>query len=259
MEKNKKIILIIVISLLVLSVLGLSGYIIYDKVINNSVASKNTTTVETKYVFKKHSTDTLNKCFSNLNDEKGGDCTEVIKTSSGGHILKLHVLPDSSSDGPVPVLYIDDKKVTEFDISGFDGIDEIYIIDDSIVLSTDVGSDIRGDFTYIYILKNKKLSTIYSLDSKYPAMVMKEFPDFVNGKIIFYGAVLGQGPSILNNLYDEEVYICDKEDMSKHNYDGDTVVEGIYEIEYLGNNKFSEITRLKEFTLNDTNLLDTCE
>lgn len=249
MEKNKKIILIIVISLLVLSVLGLSGYIIYDKVINNLVASKNTTTVETKYVFKKHSTDTLNKCFSNLNDEKGGDCTEVIKTSSGEHILKLHVLPDSSSDGPVPILYIDNKKVIEFNISDFFGIDEIFIIDDTIVF---VYSIEGGEEGYIFSFKTGKLEEITNFDMEIPDVSFRGISKIIKNKIYFRGYRFStQWFAII--ISGEEVEGCDEKERQKYGIDEDTIVGGLYEMEYLGGDEFI-ITRVDEENVYD--LLD---
>ncbi len=256
MEKKKKIILIIIISLLVILVLGLGGYIIYDKVINENETSKNTTTVETKYVFKRHSTDTLNKCFSNLSSEEGGDCTEAIKTSSGEHILKLHVLPDSSPDGPVPILYIDNKKVLEFDIAIFGGIDEIYTIDDDIIFNTN-----NGYYSYIFSLRRNKLEEITNFDKEIPEMRFMHSTKTIKNKIYFEGYRLSQQWFAVR-VAGYEVTVCDKEERQKYGVNEDTIISGLYEMEYLGQDKYI-ITRVQEETIGEfirySSIDDYCE
>lgn len=253
MEKKKKIILIIIISLLVVSVLGLGGYIVYDKVLNSNVGK--TTTAEKQYVFKKQNVNTLNNCFSSLDDDKSGDCTKPIEINGEEHILKLSI-SFSTTTGPQPILYIDNKKIIEFDVATFDGLDEVYIIDDTIAVN-DPG--VFFDTVYLYTFENKKITKIDRLDSD--SYYMQYYASFFENRIIFHRSIMSPlDASILKDENDGEgVYICDDEEMSKHGYDENTIVEWIYEMEYLGNNKFSKAIKLKEIKLSETNLHAGCK
>jgi len=251
LEKKNKIILIIIISLLVILILGLGGYIIYDKVLNKSETQSNSVKATKQYSFKEIELETCTGTYVE-NFEEGIVCEEKLEVGNKRVIIKL-VGEDITVKGNFNYnskLFINNKEI--YDEDTFLEIDKLLIIDQTLVFFIHEGPGVKPNKILLYELNKKTIKEIYSLDEEIPQMTLNVFEEsnikIIKNKIYIDGNRLSHGPTILNSANDN-VFICDTEDMEKNNFDYDTIVEAIYEIEYTGKNKFS-ITRVNEITLN---------
>ena len=131
---------------------------------------------------------------------------------------------------------------------------------DDIVIFTTSGSDIRSTTLYAFDSNANEILNLRYLDDNYPTMIIADMKaniyNIEDNKIKLSGTRMTHGTSLvteITNTLEKSVYICE----NKEKYINE-IIEGDYEIEYLGNKKFSDIKNIEYVKLYDTNYIDEC-
>ena len=98
-----------------------------------------------------------------------------------------------------------------------------------------------------------------NIDNKYPSMRVndlkgKDFYNIKGNKITFGGSRVHHFETLVISD-NEKIEICEDQNNEKYK---DEIAEGEYEIEYLGNNKFSKIKNTKYTSVKDSEFFDYC-
>ncbi len=239
MEKKNTglIVLVIVLSLLVIV---LSGYIIYDKVLNNNV-NENNYGLE----INKDELYIVNKTF--VIDEKDLDNDKVyneeIKSRDKNDNNKI---VNRSVTFSSKFLKVDNKSIVELEDGAY-YLWQISFYEDIIITSQSYSLGYEIDI-YDYdgnVIKKIKLfkdnnNRMFYAYLRYSDNEIFNVSD--DGDIYFVGTKHGQGAAgtyltdsgnDINILFDE------------YDIEDDSVVEGVFEVSYLGNNSFSDIKCVK--------------
>jgi len=257
--EKKKIILIIVISLLTILVLGLGGYIIYDKVINRSDIEDTPTELTKKYSFKEIR---LNKCFEEYfeYDEKIKTCTANIRQGNNIYNIKVineKVINEPNSDGSESIfaskIIINNKEVFSNDSLLY--VNNLYFIDNNIFFNTTLAYYYVVPYHLIirYSIESEKANKIVIDEEISDMMKANREVNIVKNKMYFEGTIIegDEGPEILPPGKHEYICICDEEQIKDNNIDVDTIANAIYELEYKGNNNFSTTKVMNLWTIQD--------
>lgn len=243
-ENNSSIIIMIVI--LSLCVLGLTGYIIYDKFNEKTNSDESITTTTTLKQEEVNKNEKLYK--SNIEQCDKEMCSEKI----GDLNIKFYPL----RNGMESTLSINEKEI----LTDIYSLNNLYILDDTIIVITS-DTDIRTTKIYLFDKFGNKQKEIFELDNNYQEMVIADYHDAIiinEDKIILEGTRLTHGPSLATYYYDNslimEDYYLGKCDI--YNKYIEEIIYGTYEIDYLGNNKFSEIKNISYTKLKDSDI--TC-
>ena len=243
---------------MVVSVLGLGGYIVYDKVLNNS-ATKNNSANAKEYSFKEIK---LNKCFEEYfeYDEKTKTCTIDIKQDNKNYNIK--VINEGDDSGTNTKIIINNKKVFSND-STLLYIKGLYLIDNNLFFNATLAWEYVVPYYVIIrysiesgktemIKVDKELSTMDKADSEIK---------IVKNKMYFKGTIISDDdypPEIVAPDKNEYFSICDNQKIKSNNIDIDSIANAFYELEYTGENKFS-ITRVMELETIQDVIIDQCE
>ena len=221
-EKSKNII----IALLSIMIVGLAGLICYHTFIVNKKEEpkgEKTTTTENILVKKIELTE----------DEQ----TVAI---NGGSI-SIHLTKENSNKESYLVI---NGKTTSFVSQPLSFISDIYVMKDIIIIPI-YSTDVRGNKLYIIDKNGNILKEVNNnLDGTANGMGIAAGENsitFNSNKIIIKGTRLSHGPSL---IYGDKYIdpLCNNDKTLKENdISDDLVVEATYEIEYLGNNKLSDI------------------
>ncbi|MBQ7141231.1 MAG: hypothetical protein IJO32_06995 [Bacilli bacterium] len=253
-KKNTGLIVLVVV--LSIAVLGLSGFIVYDKILSNEeeIITKN----DNENSDESNKNITFNHTTLSVDYLCNFELDKICELKHDKILIKL----ENTSDNEYPIfdIKINDKLVLSEVIYLND---EINIIDNNVIISHS-GTDINSSHIYIFDNKgNNTLSLFSGFDTKYPAISLKsEYLEngnsidykIIGNKIIIEGTRLSHGPSIV---------ISEKEYIELYNnnclqYENE-VVYGKYEIEYLGNNKFSETKNVGYTLLKDIGYYSQCK
>lgn len=253
--------------LLLLIILGIGGYIVYDKFIvnnepNNEVNENNNGNSETENnesneEVNEGNNDSANQNESNNQDKNNTQSNEVVFTEANcldgngckfsiGDI-KFDVVNISNGSLAGNALYINGNKAVEGDNFVFSE-EDFWILDDIIIVQIGKGLDHFATF-YIFNKQGKVLLNGDTIDSQFgDNMILDTFDDMdsisIDGnKIKIKASRFTHGPSILGE--DSAKPVINK------NTSCDTIVMGTYEIEYYGNGKLSEIKNTSYVTLRD--------
>ncbi len=245
MEKSKKIILIIIVLLLVILVLALGAYIIYDKVLgkedNLAEASKKTMAPK-QYTFKEVK---VKECFEPLLDnEEEYICEEKIKVDNKSITIKVVTKTRSDvTSGYLSELFINNKKIYSPDSNIL--FSRIFTIDNNLIF--EIGGYEGYRETIKYSLNSSKLSEIIEFDKEIPDMNSGVITKIVKNKAYFYDSRLAEnwfGMTASGHIVD----LCSEKERQKYGVNEDTIISGLYEMEYLGQDKYI-ITRVQEETI----------
>lgn len=245
--------------LLLLIILGIGGYIVYDKFIannepnneNNNVSDNNDTT--NNDVNNNDTTNDNANNTNNNNESSSGIFTELdchdgdgCEFTKGNFNFKIVNLENESVTGEA--LYINGKKVLE------DGWiifyeDNFLVLNDIAIVHIGEGLDHWTTFK-IYDLQGNLLLDGKPIDSNFGKNILLSVlddntkPIYLEGNKIKINATrFTHGPSILGEPTAQPVI--------NQNTSCDTIVMGTYEIEYYGNGKLSEIKNTSYITLRD--------
>lgn len=246
-KDNKGITILAVVLILILLVIGLSGYLVYDKLQKDNE------------IFENHNNSNLNSDFiteivdfKNCNPYDGGTqnvCMES-KTINNKVITLRYELKnyrqDIESDFGAS-LNINDHLILSPELGVMGINNKVYLFNDIVMYST-YDTDIRSTHIYFYDFNGNKIKEIIHLDNDNYGMAMSSEDDyFVNGKtIIFNGSRLTHGPSLVSNIDSPIIEdfggipLC-RDNEEKDKLTGEEIIEAKYTMNYLGNKEFSEI------------------
>lgn len=193
---------------------------------------------------------------SYFGDINSPDSQSVLQYwDTGSEKIKFETVPDTSTNQYV--LKINDNKV---DIDTLLWFNQIFVMNDVIIITTGA-TDIRSTHLYIFDFNGNTLFKAYYLNNK--GMVIQSSISVVGNKIIIPGTRLTHGidlvminewsvhPEYSDYIYQDiiydypdiygksEVYLEDSKIKAMLNKD--EIVEANFELEYLGNGKFSKI------------------
>lgn len=211
--------------LLIIIILGLCGYIYYDKFVKKEK-------VKIKEVVKEEKKESdfvllTDNCIDTINHPR--TCQTDFEAKINSKDLKV-----TAKKKDINIEY-DDKLIYTFKnvAKDFGAIHKIYAKDDIILIFYYEGTDVRGTKLVAINLEGEELFNDKKLDSKYPEMFIFDGVNYSyieDGKLFIEGTRLTHGPSIAYEDGDlEKGYIC------KMDKNSTEVVEGLYEIKYSNN------------------------
>ncbi len=246
-EKNntKFVIAIVILSLIVVA---LFTYVICDKVIfnkSNDIEENNQKELDKESEDKNDKIyDTVSLDFSTCDFSSNNICTKesgkfnisIVENDVDG--MSTYTIKINNKEALSDVLYYSNK----FDI-----------LDDNVVVFDTTLTDVRSTTLYAYDDNGNQILNVKSLDTDYPTMVLDEIEYSINhkienNKIIVNGTRLSNGSSLVVDDNSENIDTC----ANKEKYYNE-VVEGTYEIEYIGDKEFSKIKNTSYKTLGETN------
>lgn len=261
-NKNNKLGLGILIGLLLAIIIGLVGFIVYDKVIskdnnNEQVEQGNNSEKENVKEETVNCIDCITEIVlpSTYADQK----TTEGKIVLGNKIMNLKVTIDSEEEHGYGSVSVDDKLLKKFYFENMESIDSVYILKNDLLMITTVGSYIRSSKYYFYDTNLQEINTNFVIDDEYPNS-MKNSGDIgekltvENNVITVVGSRLSLSDEIeLEN--GETTRICDYDLLNsdgtisniKGTYDEHKgeIAKAKYEIEYLENGKFGKSKRVE--------------
>lgn len=242
-----------VILFLLLIVIGLCGYIAYDKFFakkdtKEDTSEKEEEKKEDKQEEKEEQKETVqcDTCtkFINLGVAyDGNNFNEVTgKIVLGNRVVDVRFTEESNHDS----IYVDNKAIINGKMNEF--FTRLYVIRDEVIMIQAAGSDVGSNSYYFFDKNLNPINVNMTLDSQYPTAMRQSGVDnsiTVDGdtvRIIGSRAYHGKSIRIEGNGY---LPVCDS------NYDGShdgELISAEYEMKYLGNNQFSSFTKVKELS-----------
>lgn len=237
-DKSKNII----IAILIIMIIALAGVHVYDKFIVKKESEKSATSTtdnnqQTNVIDAKTEEKLL---YSAVKVNFNSNDTATINLGNNQVTLSNKMNDDQGQ------FKFNSKLLFETSMTKM--VDEVYTFNDILLVVTS-GTDIRSSVLYIYDKNGNKLKEVYELDSVDKGMVITQleseneneikYLSFNNNKIIMNGWRINNGNTIVVN--GKDVNYCDKNALNKNNVTGDYVIEARYELEYLGNNTFSQL------------------
>lgn len=227
MNNKKKILMIIILMVIVLLTIA---YTYRDKIF---FKNKNTNDYT---IYKSEITNCeKNKCKDEYDD------------------IDIEYIPSNLEKNKFATLKINSKKV----LDDFYELYSLYIYDEDNIIAVTIGTDIRNVKVYIFNEKGKEISYTYELDEKYRDMLIDNKNIVINNEGLFFeGSRLTHGLVIdsLISSSDENTEIYSLSKCDNYNKYIDEVIRGTYKIEYLGNNKFSKVKKIKYQTLIESDI-----
>ena len=239
-QKSNKILLIVVIIILSIIIIGLVGYILFvnsskennESKINSSETNANDTKQSITY-------DRGTLDFSDCNTETldFSECTKTYKD------FEVEIRSSKEIQG-FKTITINGKVVAETTPFVFEKFE---IIDNIIVFATQ-GTDVGSDTIYAYNKNGNQVLKLFNyIDDKYETMRISEGFTISDDKIIFSTTRLNGDCSLILS-YDPYKSINSQE-LTEHENE---VVEGKYEVKYLGDSKFSSVQNISYTKLKDS-------
>ena len=234
MENNKKSVLIVLVVILSLLVVGLSGYIIYDKVLSNEDEETDFHDIPLNKTFVIEDRDSINGKVYNGKLNNVDDNGKVVTHSFSFNSKYLKV---------------DDKTIVELEEGAY-YLWQVTFYDDIIITSQSFSS---GHWFAIYDYDGnviKKIDLFRDNNNRlFKAYLRYSDNEIFNvsnsGVISFVGTKHVQGGAG-DYLTDDGKWInilYGNDDIS--NIDGNSIVKGIFKFSYLGNYTFSDIEYVK--------------
>ena len=227
-----------IITILCIAVLGLGGFIVYDKFIKEDIAKNKNKEVS------------CSDCVTTIDLFEDGYGIER-KILLNGKVLKIK--EEWNEERETQQLIIGNKSIANPDPYKLHGFSKIFVIDNEVLMIQTMGSNIR---TVEYFFLDSDLNRIevdMTLDVDYPHSMkqVEENDVIVNGNTIH---VKASRLSFGDLEVEEDGYtpLCDystlphtinQENFEKHKGE---LVSAEYEMTYLGNNKFSKFKKVKE-------------
>ena len=234
--KNSKGVIVLLI-ILILIVLGLSGYLVYDKFIAKD--TKTTTINEVKTIFDTKNDSILGKVDKiTLNVKEMGDSNKSVKINDNFTIKIIKNLNNAptSEDYGFDV-YVNEKLIMS-DWTFLDYYDFEIIYTDNYVFFTNIGStDIRSTTVYVVSKTGELINKFYELE-EIEGMVPSKY-SVEDNTLIIDATRVTHGPGIVYGKWNDA---CEQ----IKSLESDLIVEGKY-IYKLKNNKF-ELTDKKGLT-----------
>lgn len=267
----------IVIAILVLLVLVLGGYIVYEKVLDNKVdepikTEKKKVKIEKKEqqpkwdlsaVPETEAACTYNTTIDEVNNLRGNNIEQCqdkltkyivnnVKIDGIEQNIQIVIYEDIYNDKaeqflPLTGLYLNGKKVCS--LAGFFGWATLSIHDNMLFAHIDSGSDTTG---YVNILVFDKMGKeVYNLENSLKKSKIVEPISSVPNKVMTVNDIVRSSINIADGEFTFKSFMT-KGDVCVNGYRG-----SIYKVTYDGTN-FSEITRIGHFNLPDDNGIDDC-
>ena len=224
-------------------ILVLTGYIIYDK-----ISYKDITNNDDQVNI------TCNDCVSKIDfNKEGSEFTKKILL--GNKIMELKYYTDFNDNRTIEI----DNQVFDFYSPVYEGFSEIYILNNDVLMVVTTGSDIRTDNFEFYDSNLRKINVETTLDKEFPNSMRIASYEVKDNKIKVTGTRYAHEKELQDENsefikmceYDENHnYGLNQENYSKHKGE---VVSAKYEMEYLGNGKFSEFKRVEVLEKLDEN------
>ncbi len=229
---KKNIGLIITIILLLLVVTGLGFYIFYNQ---EKDKLEDTGDLKDNSQVQQDETDSYEKSnITIVNDDKcATGCTETITLKNGNE----NTIYASQLE-----LKVNDTSILE--LEGASSLKQVTVYDDIIIVLKQISLsceldiyDINGNLIKTFNLFNDDQGRIFIVYPRYSQE--KYFQVDNDGKISIYGTKHIQGEENNNYISDNgnTINLCTQGEFIDEN----SIVSGIFEFSYLGNNKFSEI------------------
>lgn len=218
-------------------ILVLTGYIIYDKLIYKSENNVNSNL---------NGSVTCKDCVSKIDFFKeGSEFTKKILL--GNKIMEIKYYMDFNDNKVIEL----DNQVFAFHPLGPDGFSEIYILNNEVLMLVTTGSDIRTDNFEFYDSNLRKINADTTLDNDFPNSMRISSYEVEGNKIKVTGTRYSHGKE-LQDENSQFIKICEYDinnnyTLNQENYNRykGEIVSAKYEIEYLGNQKFSEFKRVE--------------
>ncbi len=246
-KKDKKNLLIII---LIIIILTLIAYIVFISVNKKETTNDYQNNINNNDNLKEEKPVTYDRSaldFSGCDFEVNDTCTRTYKD------IEVNIYIGSYGTKNVK---INDKDV----VKNVFYTSDIFDIMDDVIIFTIGHTDIRSTTIYAFDKNGNELLKLFdNIDNKYPSMRVndlkgKDFYNIKGNKITFGGSRVHHFETLV--LSDnEEIHICEDQNNEKYK---DEIAEGEYEIEYLGNNKFSKIKNTKYTSVKDSEFFDYC-
>lgn len=250
MEKKSSKGLIITIVVLALLLVGVSGYLVYDKFFIEEEVTDNSKTENKEEISVQDEIYNQTITFSEIDSENIKNSSEKKDVILGGEKSILERIVTVNEDGSYSIIYkLNGKKID----TPWDG-EPFYVINDILVYGGPwVEDNVMNPPTYLIILdKNANvIKTIKAIDSEgtkiKPSGFLSDVTTVISidkNKILFHGSRLGLGGDFFyqNKNFD----LCNTTVLEKNNIPSDYILSANYELEYLGNNQFSDINMIED-------------
>ena len=243
-EKRKIVSLKIIITILVVLIISLLLFIVYDKILSdnpNDDNVKSENNVETE--------EYVTQVIIPSEFDKQENIEEKILLDNKIRKLKINLEQEK-------YVSIDDKIIFKPELY-LEYLDSIYIIGNEIIMIVTAGSDIRSEKYYFYNSNLKEIAVDMTLDREYPSMVLQSANDDAitvsDNKIVIAGTRLTHGLELVSTYESIPVSMCQYNENTKkyeliedvYKIYKDSPVEAKYEIEYLGNGQFAPAKRIE--------------
>lgn len=238
MENNKDVKrLYFLVTVLAIMVVLLGGFVVYKEFIKEDKNTSDNT--------KKNDV-TCNDCVTS-NDLYRNN--KQVKILLGNKIRTVSIKNSGEYEKNIIELMIDGKTIQSVG-GGLTYFDNLYVLNNEVLMIITTGSDIRSNEYYFYDSNLNKIDVDMTLDSKYPKSMQAFSTDYItvnNNKIIIDASRLTHGYNLVTekNGYDEDE-ICDTSGPTgiyKGTHKGE-LVSAKYEMTYLGNGKFSKFVMI---------------
>lgn len=249
-KNNKSNIIIVLLVILIFLVISIGGWLIYEKTTEskNSIENNNNINEQNKNIDNSSSSEKVKNY-----EVKKLDFSQCIANAENCKQDIIEVTTDHDEAQKWFNVLINGNLAS----SGLVLNSEIYIIDNVVIISTNNASTASTTISAFDQSGNKIFD--YSdvgnkIDNNHQSMSIKYTKNNISlkvedNKIIIGGSRLVSEKEIMtDNGY---INICDNPN---------EIVEGVYEIEYLGNNKFSDIKNVKYVSAKDMeNYINNCK
>lgn len=251
-----------IISIIILIAVGItliiSGIYLADKNIVN-LFDKNETTEKNTSTEENSNNDISKMKAQKINFDKNNEAK--ITVDNNNTLIAIKSLDDQ---GMQSALTINNHKIIEWNT--MQSLEDIYVMNDIIIVIFKHGDYFLNTNLYMYDLSGNELQHIYDqLDNSTKGMTINDAKQnpitFKDNKIIINGTRqsttgFGNYPIKFDN---KDIDICNESDLKTNNITSDFIIEAQYELEYLGDNKFSDIKMIEGTSTTLEELQQKCE
>lgn len=228
--------LIVAVIILSLLVVGLGGYLVYDKVLSKpaeKTSSKTDKKTEVKEELEQEQI-TSKKLFNSNNNE------EQITVKDKTYAVTLERIENNPASA-TNVLKVDGKEIYKGDTMGishsyikFWSIGDLIAVDHSLTLSF---IDFNGN-----VVKKVDFWDTESFQMGLAIFTVGDLVSLVDDEIMIKASAYDSNGGLRLKGGAGSISSCSQSEATSHNVNNDSVVSGTYKLKYLGNNEFTDIT-----------------
>ncbi len=166
--------------------------------------------------------------------ECSDECVYHLNLSDGVKNLKYVIENEVSHK-----LYLEDKLLIELNMS-CGGFDLLTVLDDIFIISYNTECKSTTNNIIIFNSKGDILKNYNYVDNTYNMWIENTEYKVINNSIVFNATRLYKEHT-LRLSKNQEVNLCENDEFSLYGINNTTPLSGVYTIDYLGNNNFSEL------------------